>query len=553
MLCVKRTVLSIVVIVIVFIFVDAVLPQTEQNRTNTSPRPLFLAPVPWLGVLLYDERILEKPPAAASVIMVRDKWAIANARDMAVLNKYEWFIGNRTNVMFLDASNTPWYTTLVNFTLHPEFDRTTLASIALLELEPDVRFKKEPILSWPNVVTNNSFASQDIYTVGFSDRNKILEQVVYKMGYINEEDCRNFYEAEELDSDWMRPKKFHCYNVRFSKETCVFDAGMALVRKVGRRWTLLGMSTWGPGCVLPARFVDFEYFIPWIVERTGPTRKAGRIFFPSVSTKSEDLDTWMLERINDSSIALRPADKTRGHQYRNVAKDPRTLIVTDKGSCKEGDVQDGQMMYKDKMRFRIQGKDTRATAVYGLSIYDLLFNLKFYTCIMVFAQCDKISTPKLWYTRTFEQGHPLKMWIKTVPLKTKPHVSHLKDYWWHYYPEVTKTEITQLMFRFEFVERAIIEVYFYGNRTISPAKIPTTTTTEEPPFHLMERVPGDYPTSTRNPPRVRGTYKKATTPYYGGPKTSPTPPTTRLTTQWWNKWWHFNHYRDFGEYDWWQG
>lgn len=77
------------------------------------------------------------------------------------------------------------------------------------------------------------------------------------------------------------------------------------LHKLNLRVFQMGLSVWGPGCSLPARFIDFEHFVPWIMSNM----ETRRTFWKpeSIGIRPDRYrDKWMLWRLNDQSLALRP-------------------------------------------------------------------------------------------------------------------------------------------------------------------------------------------------------------------------------------------------------
>ncbi|CAB3226312.1 unnamed protein product [Arctia plantaginis] len=408
-----------------------VLPKTLPYKQHTS---LKWTPVPWLGVLTLGGQYKNESIGLIPVVMISDKKGIADARSMASLNKYNWEnIRNDTYVMFLTKKSKAWYAKVEKIILHPEYNEDTLTTIAFLNLEYDLKKMEGKMLRWPFRFSNVTQTNTEVFAIGYSNRSQIFEQILFRMDHVKLGECKAFYFVEDM-----------------------------------------GLSVWGPGCSLPARFVDFEPFVPWIMSNMETRRNYWQP--ESIGVRPEKFrDKWMLWRLTDTSLALRPL---------NLIGDQE--IETVHGQCDDDNMRSDQLIYKEVTEFTtrrgLNRRAIKATAVYGLSLYDRNFNKTHYTCVQVVAKCSQKSDSKLEYSKGFEETDMFQPYVKILPVNPSshqdvypPYVHTIKDAWEKYEYEVIGTDITHLIFRFEFEVQGLIEVQFFGNRTDAYPPIETTT------------------------------------------------------------------------------
>ncbi|CAB3237798.1 unnamed protein product [Arctia plantaginis] len=342
-------------------------------------------------------------------------------------------------------------------------------------------------------------------------------------------------------------------------DSCVFEPGMALVYYAEGKFSLMGISAWGPGCSLPARYIDFEPFVPWIMSKLAkrPTRKAWKMDeMDELELERKGRDRWMLERITDEKgLTLRPLDP-------NTAGDMEKEVVH--GKC--DDLTDGELIYREVTEFSDMNPslNMRLLAVYALSLYNLNFDRSNYTCVQVLAKCKQKSDSQLEFTKGFGEHSPLDPYIKRIPIPQssfqkdvyKPYIHTVKEHWATYNYEILGSEITHLIFRFEFETNAQFEVDFFGKHTEPTTESTSTTTTEKVEVATTPRKLRPHTTVTVTTPAPDYYYDGWW--FVKGPKTSTNGTTTTTaktkkttnTAYWWNHWWHFNE-KDHKE--WWKG
>ncbi|KAJ0172005.1 hypothetical protein K1T71_012768 [Dendrolimus kikuchii] len=217
----------------------------------------------WLGVLRahFHEKSTFKI-AVTGVVMVREKFAIANAED--VLKIPQHILKGDSRVMLLPNDRKPWYRKPKDFVAHPEFEFSTYNTIGLLELieDDDEGFPVKPICL-PSYAYNTS---NQLYVIGYSDENQLLEKIIYKLQYVELPLCEEFYSRVKEEN--QEPVHYQCGFATNNKEHCSWDNGMAIASNASGTWNLIGFGVRGPGCSAPARFIDLSHYMPWIEATT---------------------------------------------------------------------------------------------------------------------------------------------------------------------------------------------------------------------------------------------------------------------------------------------
>ncbi|XP_026740605.1 uncharacterized protein LOC113503020 [Trichoplusia ni] len=386
--------------------------------------------------------------------MIHKNLALGNSNEVSVIDLKG--IRETTKAMFLSKPGIVHQCPVVDYTLHPEFDEDTLNTIALLTLECDDKDVDWQLVNWPMGYTRMNLHEGQVFVLGYTDQNKVLEQVMHRMEFVNLKECKNFYRKESLDSKWMAPIEYQCFRKKYSGEPCVFDSGMALAVNFRGNWTLIGISVLGPGCTLPTRFIDFAYYVPWI----DVSLRNFRRLFPESKITWPNYDKIILEKIDDSSMVMRP--------YKG------TEVIH--GKC---DKLDGEIMYKEEGKFNTPG---HAIGLYGLSVWDdLYYNV---SCALLTVECLQRSAEPFSYNFGLVQyDEDLAALTKVIPIvhgdePVGPKIEHLYDgawlSWW-YRPKHTE-KVSNVVFRFEFIKVATLKMVFYGIRHEFNETEPASTT-----------------------------------------------------------------------------
>uniref|UniRef100_A0A2H1W5Z3 SFRICE_016778 n=1 Tax=Spodoptera frugiperda TaxID=7108 RepID=A0A2H1W5Z3_SPOFR len=204
----------------------------------------------WLGVLKvqsYDNK--KVTTALTGIVLVTAKHVLANADDVVRIPRH--LFESNTKAMFLPAKGVEWTAAAKSYSTHPEYEYTTVNTIAIVELDVEdvTDFPLNPIcLPSPSSSAPHQ-SSKFLYLTGFTDENRVLQKLP----------TRN-----------SQPTSYVCgYATRNGSTHCAWDNGMALVSNASEGvFYLLGFGVRGPGCAAPARFIDLFPFLPWIAATT---------------------------------------------------------------------------------------------------------------------------------------------------------------------------------------------------------------------------------------------------------------------------------------------
>ncbi|XP_037877138.2 uncharacterized protein LOC105842606 [Bombyx mori] len=160
---------------------------------------------------------------------------------------------------------------------HPDYGRHSYNALTMVQLETDdLTIELRPICQPPS-----HFMNPRIYAMALSnDCTKPIVNV-YKMKYVGDEECGQYYRRAELDMGSLWPKYATCAQAIMGRE-CVWRSGTALVTKTNGRWRLIGFGIYGPGCGAPARFLDYGMYERWV------SRSVARIGRPAISQMDTD-------------------------------------------------------------------------------------------------------------------------------------------------------------------------------------------------------------------------------------------------------------------------
>ncbi|XP_050356819.1 serine protease 33-like [Nymphalis io] len=169
--------------------------------------------------------------------------------------------------MFIIKDNETWSSGVMSYTIHPEYEFATYNTIALVELAEHYQDELKPIC-WPQYSYNTS---NNLFAVGYTDENKFLEKLIYKLEYVDQPLCNEFYNRIGFKNNLYIPSHYFCAFAKNNKKNCVWENGMALVSNTTGPWVLIGFGIKGPGCAGPSRFIDILKFQPWIEASTDNT------------------------------------------------------------------------------------------------------------------------------------------------------------------------------------------------------------------------------------------------------------------------------------------
>ncbi|XP_063627550.1 uncharacterized protein LOC134799091 [Cydia splendana] len=213
----------------------------------------------WLGVIRAHLHIDGRTHIAVTgAVLVKPRHAIANADDMSKIRKQ-----GDSKAMFMSQDRGTWTCKLGDVSLHPEYDFATYNTIALVELDMESLTNTAPMLPvcMPDLMYN---ASNQLYAIGFTDENKLLEKIAYKVEYVEKVLCDEYYERAGHAKSMYTPPLYNCAFAVNIMKNCEWENGMVLVSNASGQWMLVGFGVQGPGCSAPARFIDVYPYLHWI-------------------------------------------------------------------------------------------------------------------------------------------------------------------------------------------------------------------------------------------------------------------------------------------------
>ncbi|PZC71666.1 hypothetical protein B5X24_HaOG212756 [Helicoverpa armigera] len=215
----------------------------------------------WLGVLkVHLHEGTNFKVAVSGIVLIKVKYALVNADDVVRVPKN--VLESDSLAVFLAADDTPWSVAPLSYMTHPEYEYSTLNTIAVLELNSDDAqdYPLNPIC-FPEAMFNTSGF---LYLTGYTDENRVLEKVIYKILYLEKKVCEEFYNRAGLSDAKRAPTAYVCGFAPYNGTHCVWDNGMVLVSNATGWFTLVGFGVRGPGCAAPARFIDIFQYLDWI-------------------------------------------------------------------------------------------------------------------------------------------------------------------------------------------------------------------------------------------------------------------------------------------------
>ncbi|XP_047992681.1 coagulation factor XI-like [Leguminivora glycinivorella] len=233
---------------------EGLLPEDQTGR------------FPWLGVIQYDFFYAGKMRyAITGAVRIHPWYALAAAEDIYKIDRST--ITNSTHFIVWHSAEVKYYMGVLDYILHYEFTtNVTLATLAMMVLIPDKPNKlghAGPALPIC-LPAKGSRSLKHLFVTRISDVTGELRKEVTKVHHVKDHECKEFYKKSELDYKMMAPSHMVCVAAANAKP-CVWDGGALLVsRESGLYWTLLGFSSHGPGCGVPARFIDVNSHMEWI-------------------------------------------------------------------------------------------------------------------------------------------------------------------------------------------------------------------------------------------------------------------------------------------------
>ncbi|XP_045518534.1 uncharacterized protein LOC123710581 isoform X2 [Pieris brassicae] len=221
--------------------------------------------LPWLGVLrVHIHKGTLFQTAVTGILLVKTNFAIANSGDVNRVSKH--VLKTDSKAMFITTNKTPVYYRIHDVMTHPEYEFETYNSIALLELIVNIFHDKNRNLKpicWPNYMYNTS---TNLYALGYTDENKLLEKVVFKMQYVTRPLCEEFYNRANLAQESL--PQYQCGFAMYNTKNCDWENGMVFASNSTGTWTLIGFGLRGPSCRGPVRFLDIYPYLNWFTAAT---------------------------------------------------------------------------------------------------------------------------------------------------------------------------------------------------------------------------------------------------------------------------------------------
>ncbi|XP_038217884.1 uncharacterized protein LOC119836574 [Zerene cesonia] len=208
---------------------------------------------PWLGTLYYP---MSDKWMTTSVVLVSKQIAIGAALDVDKVPKIDF--RSKSRVVIGTNCSGPALR-VKDYSFHPDYPKTTLSALALIQLENDpqmIGFR--PICAPPTALNNAQF-----YSMTLSNECHISTIRLQKMAYVDYQTCKEFYRQTELDIESMWPPYVVCARAMLGK-SCVWRSGTVLALRQNNRWSLVGVGVAGPGCNAPARFMEYNQYRPWV-------------------------------------------------------------------------------------------------------------------------------------------------------------------------------------------------------------------------------------------------------------------------------------------------
>ncbi|KAJ8708545.1 hypothetical protein PYW08_009927 [Mythimna loreyi] len=340
---------------------------------------------PWLGVLHVELRELI---ATSGVVLINYKHALVNADDVARIPQH--IFKSNCRIMFLAARNNSIYVKPASYITHPEYEFTTVNSIAIIQL--DLRDGDNFSLTPVCLATAKSFrASRYLHLTGFTHDNEVLEKVIYKIQYLNKKVCDEFYNKTEFSTQKPIPSDYLCGYAPYSSSHCVWDNGMALVSNELGYLYLIGFSIHGPGCAAPARFIDLFPYLYWINSIIGAVshrpKLVSNIPIHDLYTKSSrrywvighHYEKYPYEVLNPKFLISRPTTKKESYLI---------SFTNEWGEDEDSCTSPTRQIYRDIVTVRAVDK-LRGFARYKLSLFDL--HQSKCVCVRLTVNCDERS------------------------------------------------------------------------------------------------------------------------------------------------------------------
>ncbi|PZC74776.1 hypothetical protein B5X24_HaOG207268 [Helicoverpa armigera] len=432
----------------------------------------------WLGVLQVYIRDFDKRHVAMSgIVLIKPQYALGNADDVARIPErvFSIFGTYKFPTAQHGYTNTPYAVSVLSYTVHPEYEHTTMHSLAVV-VELDVSgeaFQLIPVCLPLQQDKVQDSQPEKLYLIGYTDDNEILEKVIYQIRPMKNKICDDFYER-----------------------------------------TGMGLSIHGPGCTAPARYIALSPYVSWLRLVTGsdadspqppqpdqPAYIPAHKLFRSNQTRRKGVEYYVLGHDFIPHLSLRglPLD----HYYiKPVERDNKTLAIypiEEKFEISHDDCNKRRMlMYREEFRLDAPGTQGNIT-------YKVICEERSYAYLSFREEFDFVSGTEDLHPIDFNVYTYGSMPIRTAPPgkndKTKKKTDDLSNYYPKFITFETKKGTVlsnELYLTFTYNGKARLIFKMFGAPIeMTPYDLDTTP---QPVRRYMEEVEGGH--SWVTPPDV---------------------------------------------------
>ncbi|CAK1550322.1 unnamed protein product [Leptosia nina] len=236
---------------------------TDTNQNQDEGIVSDISRFPWLGVVQHTFYIGGTNRFAITTgILIHPGYVIAPAEDIARIQPGSLI--NNTQFIIWQSATNKYVSPVTDFFLHPEYEKTTYATLAVLQIFTRGETGPAPVLPIC-MPTSGGGSFEDFFVIKMTDAKADLAKEFIKMKFMDNQDCEEFYFKAQLNYKKMAPERPICATAESKTESCLWDAGAALVtRQSWGFWKLIGFGVRGPGCGAPSRFLNINHYMMWI-------------------------------------------------------------------------------------------------------------------------------------------------------------------------------------------------------------------------------------------------------------------------------------------------
>ncbi|CAB3226307.1 unnamed protein product [Arctia plantaginis] len=171
-------------------------------------------------------------PQTSTVVLITKQLALATALEIDKFSKVDFREKSRV-VLGHNCTLGP-HLRVLEYAYHPDFNNNYYSALAMVQIKGTIR----------------------------QDCSSAMVRV-YKMEYVDLNECRDYYRRNDLDVESLWPKHVSCAK-SLKGGSCMWRSGTVLVTKQQGKWRLLGVGVYGPGCEAPSRFLDYGRYHYWV-------------------------------------------------------------------------------------------------------------------------------------------------------------------------------------------------------------------------------------------------------------------------------------------------